>query len=300
MEYTGEMMIPQKNFGWLIYGEHYARYMFSSQFVKDKVVLDVASGSGYGTKYLADAGAKLVYGVDISKEVIEYAKKNFGGGGVKFLVGDARELPFKDNFFDVVVSFETIEHLPDYLRFLNEVKRVIKPSGLLIVSTPNKREFRKTSRSRFHLKEFEIEEFRETLRKFFKNIEFLYQNDWVASIVLDKSSQSKYDLYKPFQKTGLYKVVGREPDNSKFIVALCSDGRLPEKFKDTGAIVTDNEYVKSVENYRLANQSQKARIASLKREINEIYSSKAWKVVRVYRKFIHRIDPFFRGSKDEK
>ena len=72
MRYTGERMIPEFNEGEEIYLEHITRYIFASQFIKDKIVLDIACGSGYGSDYLLKNGARKVIGVDISKETVEY------------------------------------------------------------------------------------------------------------------------------------------------------------------------------------------------------------------------------------
>lgn len=120
--------------------DHLDRYRFSAEYVEGKRVLDVACGSGYGTHLLAERGAKEVCGVDISKEAIEYAKEKYVHEAVSFHSASAAELPFQDDVFDVIVSFETIEHLPDDVRaaYLAEMQRVLAPGGVVIISTPNK------------------------------------------------------------------------------------------------------------------------------------------------------------------
>ncbi|HUT73932.1 MAG TPA: glycosyltransferase [Armatimonadota bacterium] len=115
---------------------HVARYRFAARFIDSgDRVLDCACGTGYGSALLAQAGA-CVTGVDRSHTAVRYATYRHGDTGVTFTVADATKLPYPDDFFDVVVSFETIEHIPDDQAFLAEMSRVLKPHGLLIVSTP--------------------------------------------------------------------------------------------------------------------------------------------------------------------
>src|SRR3989344_6265758 len=173
MEFTGERCILG-NSDKLLEEEHIDRYRFALGYVNDKVVLDIACGSGYGSKLLS-AKAKEVIGVDVSKESIEYARKNFHAKNVKFQLGDATNLYFiKDNSLDAVISFETIEHIYKYENFLNEIKRVLKKRGTFIVSTPNKRYSSNNlekPRNQFHVIEFYIFEFNSLLLKYFSDVE---------------------------------------------------------------------------------------------------------------------------------
>lgn len=120
--------------------DHLARYEFAKKFVGNKKILDLACGSGFGSAMLADAGAQSVDGLDIATEAIDYAKENYSREQITFHQGSADSLPFKDDSFDMIVSFETIEHLPDDIRakYLDEMYRVLTDDGLLLLSTPNK------------------------------------------------------------------------------------------------------------------------------------------------------------------
>lgn len=117
--------------------EHKERYEFACSLLEDLKVLDVASGSGYGSKMLSKKNK--VIGLEFSKEAVEYSIDNYGNKNCIFIQGDAQNMPFKDNNFDAVVSFETIEHLENPSKFISEVLRVLKKKGILILSTPNKR-----------------------------------------------------------------------------------------------------------------------------------------------------------------
>jgi SAM-dependent methyltransferase len=123
---------------WPIFQEHIWRYDFASKYAEDKVVLDVASGAGYGSLYLAKIGkARKVFGVDYDKRAIEYSKRYYNSKKIDFMISDATNLPFK-NEFDLIVSFETIEHINNYKKFISECYRCLNPGGHLVISTPNK------------------------------------------------------------------------------------------------------------------------------------------------------------------
>jgi ubiquinone/menaquinone biosynthesis C-methylase UbiE len=115
--------------------EHAYRYRFATQYVRDKRVLDIASGEGYGTAVLGRAGSRSVVGIDISQDICSRARDKYEA---RFCAGDAHTIPLADHSVDVIISFETIEHIlrPDI--FLDECVRVLVPKGILIVSTPNK------------------------------------------------------------------------------------------------------------------------------------------------------------------
>ena len=153
---------------------HLARYAFAGEFVADSLVLDVASGIGYGSKLLSNR-AKEAIGGDISRSAVSYGQKEWGRRkNLSFLLLDAHMLPFKKGAFDAVVSFETIEHLPEQHLFLSECVRVLKKNGLLICSTCNKNILTasyKGSSNPFHVAELTEDEFFDMLRSKFSHVE---------------------------------------------------------------------------------------------------------------------------------
>ncbi len=117
---------------------HKSRYQFASQFVADKTVIDIACGTGYGSALLADhGGARQVFGIDISADAVDYAMRRYQRPNASFLVGSAESIPLGDQTADVVVSFETIEHVQDAVAVIQEFSRALRPGGRLIISTPN-------------------------------------------------------------------------------------------------------------------------------------------------------------------
>ena len=174
LEYTGERIVPGRTEEG-IFCEHEERYVFAGLHVKNKEVLDVACGSGIGTDYLLKAGAIRSSGIDMDAQAIRYARANYQG--CAFVNADATQTGFLSNSFDVVVSFETIEHLENQRGFLRECYRILRPGGLLICSTPNSRITRWSAKNPFHLRELNPGEFEVLLRSVFPSVDMYGQRD---------------------------------------------------------------------------------------------------------------------------
>lgn len=119
---------------------HLGRYLMTKQYCQGKRVLDIACGEGYGSFAMAEKwGAREVHGVDISADAINSAKNNFSHDNVKFSTLNAEKDAdfFEENFFDLIVSFETIEHLGDPVSFLGNLKKWLKKDGIILISCPN-------------------------------------------------------------------------------------------------------------------------------------------------------------------
>jgi len=119
---------------------HLIKYDLAKRYIKNKRVLDIACGCGDGSYILKTNGAKSVLGIDICKEAISYAKENFKIKGLNYAVLNA-EKPFAKKInqkFDIIISFETLEHLVNHEQFINELKKMMGKGDTLILSTPNK------------------------------------------------------------------------------------------------------------------------------------------------------------------
>jgi len=224
-----ERMVPEFHESTLTYAEHVTRYSAALDIVKDKVVLDIASGSGYGTQMLAKE-AKFVYGVDINETAINYAKKNYNAKNIEYKVGNGETIPLPDKSVDVVITFETIEHIADYKKFMQEVSRVLKTDGLAVVSTPNDIEF--SEGNHFHLHEFEYEELKDLLQKYFKNLKSYYQATWKCVAIGDEELMTA----KGIIKAPLISYVPKQPTQYLYFYILCSNRRITERVNPVYAL----------------------------------------------------------------
>lgn len=118
--------------------EHINRYAFAKNFVKGKKVLDIACGTGYGASYLAKQSVEKIFAGDIESAYLRFAVDNYTNLKGKVVKLNGEYLPFKDNAFDVVTSFETVEHVNNPSLLLEEFNRVLNYQGTLICSTPNR------------------------------------------------------------------------------------------------------------------------------------------------------------------
>jgi 2-polyprenyl-3-methyl-5-hydroxy-6-metoxy-1,4-benzoquinol methylase len=173
LEFTGERIVPGAT-DEPLFREHEERYIFAGGFVRDKQILDVACGTGVGTHYLFTAGARGCYGLDISKGAVEYARCVYPD--CEFFQGDATQIPLPDGSIDVVVSFETIEHVGNQERFLQECCRVLRPGGSFICSTPNRKMVRWHNANPFHAHELTQQEFERLLGTVFTDIQLQGQD----------------------------------------------------------------------------------------------------------------------------
>ena len=153
LSFTGERFVPGvKGEIWV---EHWHRYHFAQRWVEGRRVLDVACGEGYGSALLAKR-ARHVTGIDVSTEAIAHAKAAYASlPNATFDCAPCTRLPLADGSIDIAVTFETIEHIAEQEAFLDELARVLVPEGLLILSCPNRAEYRdrRGFDNPFHVKE---------------------------------------------------------------------------------------------------------------------------------------------------
>jgi SAM-dependent methyltransferase len=170
MKLNGERFVKHLNMSWDLFLQHMGRYLFAKSFVSGRVVLDAACGSGYGSKILSE-NAKKVIGIDTCNETIRYCYSRYQDKNLSFCQMDCKYLAFPSSCFDIVISFETLEHLKDPYIFSQELKRVLKDNGILIISTPNKENFSIYTKGRknpYHFKEFTESEFVEIINNDFQ------------------------------------------------------------------------------------------------------------------------------------
>ncbi|MET4570475.1 glycosyltransferase [Rhodanobacter soli] len=183
MEFTGERYVPTE--AGEIRHEHLHRYAWCARLVEGKDVLDIACGEGYGSAMLAHR-ARSVKGVDIAGDAVAHASATYQGiHGLEFMQGNAAEIPLDDNSVDVVVSFETIEHHDRHREMLSEIRRVLRPDGLLVISSPNRVVYSELAghHNEFHVKELDFAEFDAVLQEQFDDICYFGQRLAVGSSI---------------------------------------------------------------------------------------------------------------------
>ncbi len=208
-----------------IWYEHWHRYHFVQNLVKDKYVCDIACGEGYGST-LMSCVAEAVVGVDIDKQTIQSAKKKYkANSNLKFITNNALQTQFNNEAFDVVVSFETLEHLVEQDDLLSEFKRILKPDGLLIISTPDKDANSDSDvENHFHAKELTLKEFDELINRYFNyNLSFGQQFQLLSSISLLSSDSSINKETTTYVEKGKEFNPVKNKVKTQYCIKICSD-----------------------------------------------------------------------------
>lgn len=249
MKFTGERLI--NGMEGQIKLEHLHRYSLAFPFAKEKIVLDIACGDGYGTALLAELAYK-VEGVDLDAKTIEYASKKYLRQNINFIIGDILNIPFEDNFFDLIVCFETFEHVDDHDRLLNEVKRVLKDDGILIMSTPEKSVYSdaRNYSNKFHKKELYLNEYKDLLKNHFNHNQFLYQKFIVASLIHEPTKNGIMEINGNYDSIAINKEF-----QPKYMVSISSQYKLEligsSIFNDVNQIDLFINKVKTSYDYRI-------------------------------------------------
>lgn len=297
MTWTGERFTPGSITGQLE-PAHWHRYAFARDLVIGKDVLDIASGEGYGSAYLSEH-ANSVKGVDISVEAINFAQKKYVKSNLEFRVGSCDKIPIPDQSVDTVVSFETLEHHDQHEEMMCEIKRVLRPAGLLIISSPDRKNYTDIpgTKNQHHLKELYQKEFEELLRRHFKNYRILGQRVVTGSLIADESPVAIGQL------SGIHYVENESGPireswigTSLFHIALASDDCLPNRI---WSLLESNwlqrsynsleQQVSDLTQQLLEVQNAKSQISALNQELQNVYNSKSWRITSPIRLFMRKI-----------
>jgi SAM-dependent methyltransferase len=285
MEVTGERFLPE--YPGVIAAEHYHRYFFASSLVAGKRVLDLASGEGYGTHILAQS-AEHVTGVDISPEAVAWAAQKYREENLAFLQGSANAVPLPDADVDVIVSFETLEHLGEHEAMFREIKRVLREDGLLIISTPNKRLYAH-NKNPFHVKELSGEEFIALLSGHFSHLSMLGQMVLYGSLLGGANGNA---VLLRQQEEGTSAAPFPFPEHALYFIALASDRSLPHT--DVTFLeypIEKSDIVMYLQNCLEALQCRHdmlhAQLMNVEAAYAEILASRSWKITSPLRRLRH-------------
>jgi SAM-dependent methyltransferase len=219
----GERYVPEVHGGTSVEAEHWARYLWAAPTAAGRDVLDAACGVGWGSLLLLAAGARSVTGVDIDEGALASARGR--ARGAEFVRGDLLSLPFADASFDLVVSFESIEHVDDPALAIDEFRRVLRPGGMLLVSSPNRDVY--PSGNPFHLRELTSPELETMLAARFAKIAMYRQQTHYASMISDDRVFERAEP-RVALSASVHKTVGGRPGAELYAVAAATDGVLPD------------------------------------------------------------------------
>ena len=221
LKFTGERFIPGT--AGEIWHEHWHRYHFTAPLVAGLDVLDVACGEGYGSALLATRAATVI-GADIAQTAVDHARARYAAvANLGFRQADCAALPFAAASFDAVVSFETIEHIVAQEPFLDEIRRVLRPDGLLILSCPNKAEYsdRLGVANEFHVRELYRDELAALIVPRFAHAVWYGQRPSFYSVVWPEEGAARGEIFEVSEAAA----DSPEPGHARplyFIVAACA------------------------------------------------------------------------------
>lgn len=275
--YTGERFLPEECRGEIAV-EHYQRYQFARQLAAGKKVLDAACGEGYGSSILAEVAAQVT-GLDIDENAVARAEQKYGNEKLHYQKGSIEKLPFEDHSLDVVVSFETIEHVNEELqtRFLEEICRVLKEDGMLIMSTPNKAVYTDLVKGKnpFHVKEFYIEEYQTFLDRFFKKREMFCQYPSLGYFI---SKENGPDV--------VYHEKGKTQEESRYVIAVCSNTEQSFQIDTEKLVFFENQMYYDLNRYAHEKEQE---ILDMKREA-EAFERQLENSIREQKRYIARLE----------
>lgn len=225
LEWTGERLTSGA--GGEVEVEHLHRYLLARELCRGLEVMDIASGEGYGSSLLAQT-AKRVRGVELSARTVEHAQREYATANLGFEVGDARTLPAADASLDVVVSFETLEHFYEHELFFAEVRRVLRPSGFLLVSTPDLNVYSPASAvpNPYHVRELTYQEFDAALRSNFPEVAILGQR-MLAGSVIGNTRAGHHDLVTFERRDSTCYESSQGVSRAKYLIGVASMQALP-------------------------------------------------------------------------
>lgn len=241
--YTGERMIPGETPS-IFFFEHLRRYYFIKDLCRNKYVLDAGCGNGYGSRFLANY-AKNVTAIDIDEGAIKNAQLTYKKSNLKFMPINILNKTLKRRF-DIVCSFEVIEHIRHQEKFICNIKDLLKKNGVLIISTPNKMIVSPNSKkpsNPFHVKELSYAEFKNFMLKHFKNVEVYGQgtNNNLSKLVdfMRYIRCNKYFFYISIFILNFIKIIIKRTDIWDYQKNMRTSVKLLEKNIDKYAISKD-------------------------------------------------------------
>lgn len=270
MEFTGERFTPECVRE--IWYEHFHRYVLAGELVGGKRVLDAACGEGYGSAHLANT-AITVIGIDLSAEAIAHASNRYRADNLEFQLGDVCNLPFDDNEFDCIVSFETLEHLEDQSGLLKEFRRVLKPGGFALISSPDKAIYsdRLQYENEFHVRELYRDELEALLAEQFPVCKLLRQKLVFHSAIWSEEANPRLVLHR--SENGRITAQDSPGFEAMYYIAICAanEACLPETGRGLWLFDDAEESVYAHYQHEIGkNMSAGQLLAAMERQLEDL------------------------------
>jgi ubiquinone/menaquinone biosynthesis C-methylase UbiE len=253
-----------------IWYEHWHRYAFARVFAVGKRVLDAACGEGYGSALLADTAAQVV-GIDIDAATIAHARARYAKPRLRYACMDVPRLDFPDRAFDLVVSFETLEHLAAQEQLLAGFARVLTEDGVLVISSPDKRTYSELAgfHNEFHVRELYREELLALLKPHFPYIRLYGQKLLFQSVLWDMQRSEGHADVSSASGQGAAIAAGFDYV-PMYYVAVCARRELPN-LPGLSLFGDREESVYTHYNHEIRkNMSAGVRIAELEGELAQL------------------------------
>ena len=274
--YLPEMDDPRINY------EHLHRYKFASEFVKDKIVLDLACGEGYGSDILA-AQAKKVIGIDIDEPTIKHARTKYLKENLEFKKSSITKVSINEGkLFDVIICFEALEHVDEQDKVMAEAKRLLTDDGIIILSTPNKYVYDEmNSKNPWHKKELHIDELKGLVRSTFNNVLIYGQRVFPTSNIFPLFEDPKNIQELAIHKMeGEFSFVSVDKKEARYFIVVASNRPIKAVIGSSYLADISEAFFKEYE-----------LLKNLQHELETIYNSNGWKFLSCYYKFRDKIFP---------
>jgi GT2 family glycosyltransferase len=288
--------------------EHLHRYFLAREMARGLRVLDIACGEGYGAELMAQV-AESVLGVDVSEEAVRFAERNYRRPNLSFRQGDGRAIPLPDASVDLVASFETLEHFYEHEAFLAEIRRVLRPGGVLLLSTPDRDVYSPDGRpaNAFHVRELDQPEFMALVSGRFRHVTLYGQRPMVGSAILPIAGAPAMGAALSFDRRGEAHFEAQQGfARPLYLLAACSDAplRLPsaslyvessqlDAWHSAGARAALEAAEQALGQERAARSARiaalEAKVARLEGFLAAMRASTSWRITRPLRALVTRL-----------
>lgn len=275
LEFTGERFTPECVRE--IWYEHWHRYALVQPWAQGRRVLDAACGEGYGSALLA-RGAQSVLGLDISPAAVAHARARYADqANLRYEQADATRLQLPAGAFDLVVSFETLEHVEAQDELLDGLCHALADDGLLVISSPDKATYGEAAgfRNEFHVRELYRHEFEQLLRARFPHVRLYAQRLLFQSAVwaLDPALGAEPAHYATASLDG--QVQPGLDYAPMYYIAVCSRRPLPPLPASSWFGDRDESVYQHYNHEIRKNMAAGARIAELEAQVAQLQREQA-------------------------